>query len=56
MTRGVLTGGWDFVWLAYGVSAVVLASYAVSIVVRYRAELRRREREARRESEVRTHE
>jgi len=49
---GVLTGGWEFVWLAYVVSALVLISYAASIVVRYRAELRRREREARRETEV----
>ena len=42
---GVIEGGWEFVWAAYGVSAVVLAGYALSIHARYRAERRRRERE-----------
>jgi len=50
---GILTGGWEFVWLAYGVSLVVIVSYAASIFVRYRAELGRCDREARREPEVR---
>jgi heme exporter protein D len=50
---GVLTGGWEFVWLAYGVSLLVMVSYAVSIFVRFRAELGRREREAHRQPEVR---
>jgi heme exporter protein CcmD len=43
---GVIEGGWEFVWAAYGVSAAVLAGYALSIHARYRAERRRRERES----------
>ena len=39
---GVITGGWEFVWAAYGVSAVILTGYAVSVIVRYRAQRRRR--------------
>jgi heme exporter protein D len=44
---GVLQGGWEFVTAAYAVTAVVLVSYALSVVARYRTESRRREREAR---------
>ena len=44
--RGVILGGWEFVWAAYAVTAVVLLSYAVSVHLRYRAERTRREREA----------
>ena len=39
---GVIAGGWEFVVAAYGVSAVVLLGYAISIHVRYRAERARR--------------
>jgi heme exporter protein CcmD len=35
---GVIQGGWGFVVAAYGVSAVVLSGYALSIYLRYRAE------------------
>jgi len=38
---GVIEGGWEFVWGAYGASAVILIGYAVSIHRRYRAERRR---------------
>jgi heme exporter protein CcmD len=44
---GVIEGGWEFVWAAYGVFTLVLAGYALSIYARYRAERRRREREIR---------
>ena len=37
---GVIEGGWAFVWSAYGVSAVILIGYAVTIHLRYRAERR----------------
>jgi len=38
---GVITGGWEFVWAAYGVTAAILTGYAVSVFVRYRAQRRR---------------
>lgn len=41
---GVISGGWEFVTAAYVVSLVILASYTVSVVLRYRAEARRAER------------
>ena len=44
---GVLEGGWGFVTAAYVVTALVLCGYAVSVHVRYRAELRRAARESR---------
>ena len=37
---GVIEGGWEFVWGAYGVSAGVLLLYALTIHARYRAERR----------------
>lgn len=33
---GVIQGGWEFVWSAYGVTAFVLLFYTASVVVRYR--------------------
>ena len=45
---GVIEGGWGFVVAAYGVTAVVLVGYAVSILTRFRAERSRRAREAER--------
>ena len=38
---GVLQGGWEFVVAAYAVTAVILVVYALSVVVRYRAEAAR---------------
>jgi len=35
---GYLTGGWGFVWAAYGWTAFVLVAYAVSLFVRLRNE------------------
>ena len=34
---GVIQGGWEYVVAAYAVSAAVLAGYAASVFVRYRA-------------------
>ena len=42
---GVVEGGWEFVWTAYGLSAAILVGYAVSVHVRYQAERARRRRE-----------
>ncbi len=52
MSEGVLVGGWEYVWLAYSASALVLGGYAISVYLRYRAERKRRQREERRSAEV----
>lgn len=44
---GVIEGGWGFVTAAYAITAVILGSYVLSVVGRYRSESARREREAR---------
>ena len=44
---GVLAGGWEYVTAAYLVSLVILASYTASVVLRYRAEVRRAQRASR---------
>ena len=36
MNGGYITGGWSFVWAAYGWTALVLASYGVSLILRLR--------------------
>lgn len=38
---GVIEGGWGYVWAAYGISAVILIGYAVSLHLRYRDERRK---------------
>ncbi len=48
---GYVEGGWEFVWAAYSVTAVVLAGYVASVFVRLRTELARAEREAQRAPE-----
>lgn len=35
---GVITGGWGYVWAAYGITAVVLVVYGVTLVTRLREE------------------
>ncbi len=42
---GVIAGGWEYVWAAYGLSAVILLGYTASVVARYRAERRKAARE-----------
>ena len=39
---GVISGGWEFVWAAYGATAVILLGYALSVYARHRAQRRRR--------------
>ena len=34
---GTITGGWSFVWAAYGITFTVLALYAVSVLMRLRS-------------------
>ena len=38
MTEGVISGGWEFVWAAYGITAAGFAIYIGSLVARLRAE------------------
>ena len=38
---GTITGGWGFVWAAYGLSAFVFVAYAISLVTRLRTEQNR---------------
>ena len=38
MTGGYVTGGWSFVWSAYGWTAFVLIVYAISLFTRMRSE------------------
>lgn len=33
--NGVVTGGWNFVWAAYGVTAAILLAYSVSVIRRF---------------------
>lgn len=42
MTTGVIVGGWEYVYAAYAVTALILIGYAVSVMVRHRQELARR--------------
>jgi heme exporter protein D len=46
---GVIEGGWEFVWAAYGVTAAVLLVYGVTLVLRFRS-MRARAGRAREES------
>jgi hypothetical protein len=43
---GVIQGGWEYVTAAYAISVVILTAYVASVVLRYRAEKARRQREA----------
>jgi hypothetical protein len=36
MNQGVVSGGWQFVWAAYGVSAALFIGYTISLVARLR--------------------
>ncbi len=36
MSGGYITGGWPFVWAAYGWTVLVLAAYGASLILRLR--------------------
>jgi heme exporter protein D len=36
MTGGVISGGWEFVWAAYGITAALFIVYTISLFVRLR--------------------
>ena len=39
--NGVVTGGWNFVIAAYGITGAALALYTISLIARIRAERNR---------------
>jgi hypothetical protein len=49
---GYLEGGWDYIGAAYAVTAAAFISYTVSVLLRFRAERARAERDAQRAPEV----
>ena len=36
--RGMIVGGWEYVYAAYAITAAALTAYALSVVFRYRRE------------------
>jgi len=36
MTEGVISGGWEFVWAAYGITATLFVLYGISLWARRR--------------------
>lgn len=45
--RGVVTGGWQYVWTAYTLTATVLLIYGVTLLTRFREEWNRSREERR---------
>ena len=43
---GEIQGGWEYVWAAYGISAVVFVGYTASVLLRWRSAVERRARES----------
>lgn len=41
MTGGIITGGWEYVWAAYGLTFAALTTYGISLAVRLRSDKRR---------------
>lgn len=39
--NGIVTGGWEFVWAAYALTAIALFAYGVMTITRAREERRR---------------
>ena len=38
MTEGVVVGGWEYVWAAYGVTALAFIVYGVTLITKLREE------------------
>jgi heme exporter protein D len=36
MSEGVITGGWEYVWLAYGLTGVAFLGYALMLILKLR--------------------
>jgi len=41
MTGGIVIGGWEFVWAAYGLTFLALGAYGTSLALRLRGAARR---------------
>ena len=41
MTGGVVVGGWEYVWMAYGLTFGALILYGVTMVSKIRQEMRK---------------
>jgi heme exporter protein D len=42
MNQGVIVGGWEYVWAAYGLTAAAFLTYGITLMWNLRQELRRR--------------
>lgn len=38
MTQGIVQGGWEYVWMAYGLTAAAFIIYGVTLITRLREE------------------
>jgi len=47
MTGGIVVGGWEFVWAAYGLTFLALGAFGTSIALRLRAAKRQSAEEER---------
>ena len=45
MTGGVVVGGWQYVWMAYGLTFSAFLIYGVTLITRIREERSRAERD-----------
>ena len=36
MTQGVISGGWQYVWMAYGITGTLFLVYGITLVARLR--------------------
>lgn len=45
MTGGIVVGGWEFVWAAYGLTFTAFLIYGVTLVTKFREERARAERD-----------
>jgi hypothetical protein len=41
----MIVGGWEYIRAAYIVTALILSVYSISVILRYRAEVRRQNAE-----------
>ncbi len=40
--NGILTGGWSFIWAAYGLSATILVAYSIHTISDFRRSMAKR--------------